>query len=403
MPANHAESSMKRILRAEFFHNRRWAKALLLVGFWTLVGCIYITSSTVIYLTVGAEQPYTIGRAVWTLLGWYTWIPTSLIVLWLVRRFPLERQTGFRYVGLHLLAAPLLSLFASILYTSMRMSYVAMGGAPGIIGDAAFWEVVSRVFLGSVTIDSVIYMTILVGVHAFEYYRRYREGALRAEQLKAELAEAQLHALSLQLRPHFLFNTFHTIAMLVREHEEDQATETIANLSAFLRYVLDSDGMQEVPLEKELEFLRSYVAVEKARFEDRINVRIQANDEARQALVPNLLLQPLVENAVRHGLRANGDAGTIEVDARREGDQMRLRVRDTGPGLPGDWSFEGNRGIGLTNTRARLERLYGENFHLTLTNGEDGGLLVTAVIPYARAAVDADRRAVPMKNGQVRA
>ena len=367
-------------MKTDSTFSQRWIQAGVLVGFWTLIACIYITSSTVIYLTVGGEQPYTPTRALWTLLGWYTWIPSTLIVLALVRRFPLDRESVLPNTLLHLVAAPCVSLFASLLFTGMR------GLQMWVQGDLLagwFSETLSRVFFSSVTLDSVIYITILIGVHAFEYYRKFRERELRASQLEAELAEARLHALRLQLQPHFLFNTFHTIAMLVRQQRDEEAVDTIAVLSDFLRYVLDNTGAQEVSLQQELGFLESYLAIERIRFKDRLDVQMNIAPEALQACVPNLILQPLVENAIRHGIEPAHRPGRIEVVARREGDQLRLRVQDNGVGLPEDWHLDEQRGVGLANTKTRLARLYGKNHLLEFSNAPDtGGLMVTIVIPY---------------------
>ncbi len=368
--------------------DRRWTQAGLLIGFWTLIGLIYITSSTLIDLTVGSDQPYTLERAVWTLLGWYTWIPSTLIVLAFVRRFPLDRDRLFPNVLLHLLAAPLVSLFASLLFTGMRGVRLWIDGEllTGWMGDT-----LSRVFLSSVTLDSVIYITILIGVHAFEYYRKFRERELRASRLEAELAEARLHALRLQLQPHFLFNTFHTIAMLIRQQRDDEAVDTIAVLSDFLRYVLDNTGAQEVSLKQELGFLESYLAIERIRFKDWLQVNVDVDDRALPACVPNLILQPLVENAIRHGIEPTHRPGRIDVVARREGDQLRLRVQDNGVGVPDDWSLDGQQGVGLANTQARLRRLYGPNHHLEFSHAPSGGLMVTIVIPFRAEAQPPDR------------
>lgn len=364
---------------------RRWVKASVLVGFWTLTALIYIASNTIIYLTVEVEpveasgQAFDVGRALWTLLAWYTWIPSTLIVLWLVRRFPLDRGRLVPNVLVHVIAAPAVSLFASLLFTAMRsVPMLVSGEAVG----AWFPDTLLGTFVRSVRLDAFIYLTLLVGVHAFEYYRKYRERELQAAQLETELAEARLHALRLQLQPHFLFNTFHTIAMLVRQQRDEEAIETITVLSDFLRYVLDNTGAQEVSLRQELDFLESYLAIERIRFKNRLDIRIDVEDAALDAQVPNLILQPLVENAVRHGIEPAHRPGRIEVVARREGDRLRLRVQDGGVGLPAGWSLDTHGGVGLTNTKARLERLYGAAHHLAFSNAPGGGLTVTIVIPY---------------------
>lgn len=345
-------------------------------AFWTLVGVTYASIGYVAYLAVDSVPGQ--YSFLWVVLGWYTWIPATLIVVWMAQRFPIERQRWFYAIPLHVFGAAATSLFASFLYTCMRGTALLFSGMP-----FDFSERMLDVFTRSVALDSIIYLTALVGVSAFQYYRKYRERELRTSQLEAELAAAQLHALKLQLQPHFLFNTFHTIAMLVRQQRDDEAVDTIAVLSDFLRYVLDNTGAQEVTLHRELDFLESYVAIEHIRFKDQLRVETDIDPAAVNASVPNLLLQPLVENAVRHGIEPSPRPGRIHVDARREGDQLRIRVRDNGIGLPDDWRMDDCRGVGLANTEARLRRLYGNDFRFELTNGpSDEGVLATIVIPY---------------------
>lgn len=356
-----------------------WLKGgLLLAGFWLFVGVLDASMVYVSHLLTG-EALSEGFEPVWTVLAWSTWIPTSVIALWFMRRFPVTHRTWYYAVPIHVVGAAVCILFLSALYTAMRGAEALLTQTAGF----AYFDYLLTSFAQLLALDSIIYLGGLVTVHAFMYYRRYRERTLQAERLKSDLAEAQLHALSLQLRPHFLFNSFHTIAMLVRRHEEERATETIASLSDFLRYILEGDGIQEVPLKQELDFMKSYVAVEKARYGDQLDVRVDAEAEALRALVPNLLLQPLVENAIRHGLRPVERPGGIDVEARREGSHLRLRVQDNGRGLPDGWRLEEQRGVGLSNTKARLRRLYGSDHYLNLHSppGEEG-LTVTIMLPY---------------------
>ena len=368
-----------------FPDRRRWVQALLLVGFWTLVACIFILSELVLTWTGANEEPLTTHRALFTLLGWYTWIPSTLIVLALVRRFPLDRVRNLWGVAVHLLAAPMVSLFASVLFTGMRGVEFWWLGQSFENGAGAY---LLGVFQRSVALDSVIYLTILLGIHAVAYYRQVRERELQAARLETSLAEAHLRALRLQLQPHFLFNTFHTIAMLVRDGRDDDAVDTIAALSDFLRYVLDQTGEQEVPLWQEINFLESYLDIEHIRFHDVLQVHIDVDPRAETALVPSFLLQPLVENAIRHGIEpAPSHRGSIEVTARRDGKHLALEVRDDGVGLPENWEMSDATGIGLANTRDRLQRLYGTDHEFTLTNARNGGLVATIRLPYSDVSV----------------
>lgn len=224
---------------------RRLRIGLLLVGFWMLFGLLYGGMHYVGAVITGATAQF---HPIWSVLAWSSWIPTTLLTVWFARRLMVTRGNWYFTVPAHLLGAMICSLFAAGLYTGMRAIEAFLSSATGF----SYLPYLRNVLGGSLAIDSTLYLTIVVGVYAFEYYRRYRERTLQAQQLETDLVEAQLHALGLQLQPHFLFNSFHTIAMLVRQHEEERATETIANLSDFLRYVLEGEGAQEVPCSRKL-------------------------------------------------------------------------------------------------------------------------------------------------------
>jgi len=218
---------------------------------------------------------------------------------------------------------------------------------------------------------------ILFGIrHGVEYYRRDRARELRASQLEARLAQAQLQLLQMQLQPHFLFNTLHAISTLMYRDVE-RADRMISRLSDFLRLTLSSVGMQEVTLKSEMEFLDKYLEIEQERFGDRLQVRRTIEPEALDLLVPNLVLQPLVENAVRHGIAPHPAGGRIEIGARRKGSALAIEVTDDGSGCPG----EIREGGGISMTRARLERLYGSEFRFDLGNAPDRGFRVSLTIP----------------------
>jgi LytS/YehU family sensor histidine kinase len=219
-----------------------------------------------------------------------------------------------------------------------------------------------------------------------DYYRKYREREKRATQLEAQLVQAQLQALKMQLHPHFLFNTLHSISALLHEDAE-AADRMIARLGEFLRLTLEDTGQQEVTLQKELEFLKCYLDIERIRFQDRLTVRYDIDPETLDALVPNLMWQPIVENAIRHGIAPRSGAGCIELRSKRLGPKLQLQVKDDGPGLRNEPGSGGdlNEGVGLANTRNRLRQLYGRNHWLGLCNGLDKGLVVTLEIPFKQA------------------
>ena len=215
--------------------------------------------------------------------------------------------------------------------------------------------------------------------------RRARDEGMRASQLESQLMRTRLEALRAQLNPHFLFNALNTIAMLVRRQARDDALRGIVSLSDLLRRSLDEQSAQLVPLRAELPAVESYVAIERLRFRDRLRVRLDVAPETIDALVPGLLLQPLVENAIKHGVARRGDGGTVEVRSRREADMLVLEVADDGPGFPGGWGPASSGGIGLANTRERLERLYDGAYRFDAGAREGGGARVTIRIPFRLA------------------
>jgi two-component system LytT family sensor kinase len=224
--------------------------------------------------------------------------------------------------------------------------------------------------------ELLVYWVIVLISHAAAYYQRYREGELRASQ-------AQLQALKMQLHPHFLFNALHSISALVHS-DPDAADKMIARLGDFLRLTLDSAAAQEVSLRQELEFLNCYLDIERTRFRDRLTTEIHADPQVLDCVVPNLILQPIVENAIRHGVSQRAAHGHVEVRASRAGNALRLEVRDNGRGLPvGDEAGRGKQGggVGLANTRARLQQLYGGAYRFELQNAPAGGAVVTLELP----------------------
>ena len=226
---------------------------------------------------------------------------------------------------------------------------------------------------------------LLGAVYCAAYYGRYRERELTASRLQGQLAHAQLQALRMQLNPHFLFNALNSISMLVRGNRNDEAVRMLAGLGDLLRGVLEEDRPNEVPLREELDFLGRYLAIEQIRA-GRLQVLVEVPPELMEACVPNLILQPLVENAIRHGIARSSAAGLVEIGAWRENGSLLLSVRDDGPGLAGAES--GREGVGLSNTRARLARMYGDRQRLELANAEGGGARVTIRLPYVQAPAE---------------
>lgn len=359
--------------------NQQWTYAGLVVAFWTLVATIFIIANGLqAWVDPSPAATFSLRDVLLTLAGWYTWIPCSMVAWVLVRRFSIEQARDAASIAIHLVAAPAICMLASALFTGVRIIETHYFGGPPL--PLSTGELLQATFLRSLGFDMFIYLTIFVGAHALAYYRRSQDYRIRTSQLETELAEARLKALRLQLQPHFLFNTFNTIAMLVREERTDDAVRSITMLSEFLRYVLDHSDAQEVPLEREVTFLKNYLAIENVRFPTSLRVQIDVPTPLHGAAVPMLILQPLVENAIRHGIEPSpARRGALVVRARRRDDRLCLEVHDNGVGLR---QAQVEDGIGLSNTKDRLRRLYGSAQAITLDNRPHGGLSVIISLPF---------------------
>jgi sensor histidine kinase YesM len=237
--------------------------------------------------------------------------------------------------------------------------------------------------------EMMTYWTIVGVGMAIKYMHEARARELSAAQLETRLVEARLHTLQRQMQPHFLFNTLNTISALM--HRDVEAADAmIARLSDLLRMSLQRVGVQEVPLKEELDFLSKYLEIEQTRFRDRLTVVFDVQSDTLHALVPNLLLQPLVENAIKHGIGPRPTPGQITVRARRNGAMLELDVQDNGVGLSAARLTDFNRGVGLSNTRSRLDHLYGSLHRFEFRQPAEGGLLVCIAIPMAELASEMD-------------
>lgn len=355
----------------------RWG---LIFGVWTVYGLL---NSGQAY--VGAHLAGRTAMTFWTAMllqlpQAYMWALATPLILWLGRRFPFERGRWPGSAAVHILIC-LSFVFLLDLGFAFHTSNVRPPETPQPLLAQAV-----RLFVWWVFADGLLYWMVLIVGYAVERDRRYRERELTASQLETQLVQADLQALKAQLHPHFLFNALHTIGSLVRTGDREAAVKVTAGLGDLLRRVLDGASQQEVPLKQELEFIRNYLEIEQLRFRDRLKVTINVDPAVLDAKVPHLILQPLVENAIQHGIAPHLFAGLVVVGARRVNDRLCLVVRDDGPGVGnGDTT---RPGIGLSNTRARLTRLYGEDFALDVDNAAEGGLEARIELPYQLAAAE---------------
>ncbi|MEP6732838.1 MAG: histidine kinase [bacterium] len=304
----------------------------------------------------------------WLFLGALIPIASSL-----ARRFPLRRES----VAITLLAHFCGSL---VLCLGWAGAGVLLRYALGLQWNMTFGDQLASWVLTSLPWSVFMYFTALGCMYAFTYFTEAREQEAQSARLSAQLAEARLGALRMQLNPHFLFNSLNAIGVLVRDSNTVAASRMIELLGELLHSVLRADARHEVPLAEELTFLGRYLAIEQVRFSDRLRVRWTIGDDAKAALVPGFILQPLVENALRHGIAKRSEASTIEISAEREEGALVLRVRDDGPGLIPD--VDGVKGVGLANIRERLRTLYGDAGSLSLTHSTELGTVATIRIPW---------------------
>lgn len=354
---------------------------------------------------------------------WLVWLPLLPLTVWLARRFPLDRARPVLSIAVHLMACAVV-VFACQAFAPGRPPAAREretggppprnGGGPppwgrgpregppprdegpvprrgppprddvrpgrprGLFGPQAFRGM----------LDVLVYGGVVSLTHAIALLRRSRQRERRALELEASLSRARLDALRLQINPHFLFNTLNAIASLIHTRPE-AADEMIGSLSELLRATLQGAGHHEVPLSQEMEMLRLFMDIERTRFGDRIRFVEDIDPATLKAMVPSLALQPLVENAVRHGLEPRVEHGTVTVRARRDGERLILSVGDDGAGFSSDQDRDGRQGpggIGLANTRDRLRALYGEEQSLTIERGASGGTVVSINIPFHTAS-----------------
>jgi signal transduction histidine kinase len=312
-------------MKAQRLFDRRWLRAFFIIGVWTLFGVFLASQSTLAFSR--RERPFSWQRILLVEMAFaYIWAVLTPPVLWLARRFPIERGRLPGSLTVHVLASIVIG-FATRAFRDLMFVYFVSGYDGALPWTKLFFN--SYLFFDYGTL---LYWMMLLVSYATNYYRRYRVGEVRATRLEAQLATAQLHALKMQLQPHFLFNTLHSISALV--HKDPQAADKmIARLGDFLRLTLDSAGVQEVSLHQELEFLKCYLDIERIRFKDRLSVQMNIEPQTLAARLPNLILQPIVENAIRHGIAPRTDAGRIDIEARRFNGTLQVQITDNGPGL----------------------------------------------------------------------
>ena len=327
-----------------------------------LAGCSAIRALQEVTFVLSTRQVSWYFAVIWTLPSWLFLVPLAAGTVVLARRFPFERRNRVQSVFVHLVACVAFALVHLVGITPVRAL---------IAGEPLIWARLAQVFL--VAFRLLFYLDVLTYWAIVGMYL-----ALHYSNLRTSLAEARLAALRAQLNPHFLFNTLNAISTLALIGDQAAVTETLGRLSSLLRAALD-EQTEEIPLAREMEFLDDYVAIQQIRFADRLRVERKIAPDTLGGLVPTMILQPIVENAIKHGVNRQRGIGHVNVSAVRDNGSLVIEVRDSGPGfLP----VTPRDGIGLANTRARLDQLYGPDSRFECGSAAEGGASVRITIPF---------------------
>lgn len=338
---------------------------------WTLLGLLSalqgISVNSRFAPDVKLDYTWIFTRSLWS---WYSCALFTPAIFWVSRRFSLDQERRVRNLAIHFAAMIGFIVIKAFLYTEVahqaRLAPPTFTAKVEIVGDAF------SLFL--------VYWTIVACAHAWDYYNRFRDRELRASRLETRLVQVQLDALRAQLHPHFLFNSLNALSTLIHK-DPDAADQMVIRIGEMLRQSLDGSAPQEVTLRDELETMERYLAIMRVRLGDRLRVSVDVDAAALDAFVPNLLLQPLVENALRHGIGQRSDAGELDVSAHIENETLVIEVTDDGAG-PAEHVREG---VGMSNTRARLSQLYNSSSSLELLRAEGRGARSRVQLPYHTA------------------
>jgi two-component system, LytTR family, sensor kinase len=352
----------------------RW---VWIAAIWSCVGLFDATQTVFVMRSEGMHHAW-VRLFVTLLLWWLPWALATPLALRMGRRYPAAKWRRASTWGVHLATCFGIGLVSAGLTTSLEVTLNPWLNSAPTDPFAHLWL---HKFYSGLLSYVILYGTILLVGFLLDSRERLALQQTETARLNEQLSKAQLSALRRQIEPHFLFNALNAIAGLVREKRNDDAVSMIAGLSDFLRRVVADSDRQEVPLEEELEFAKKYLDIQKVRFAERLQFSVDVPKELFAAQVPNLILQPMVENAVKHGIAKRVQGGAIRIAAVRSNGRLELSVYNDGPGLAAGWE-QSHNGIGLVNVRTRLQSLYGEAFELSMRNREPGGVEVSLSVPF---------------------
>ena len=348
---------------------------------WIFLASCFTGQRYLEYEFQGAD-PSWLAMFVWEGSSWGVWGVLAVAISRMTQRFPMDRKGGMRFLPLYLVAAIFFSLLHLVcnVFISRELLSLFFGQYGSFLSDLQtnfFTRICWRLF---------VFTVIVIVSHRWEAQRKFRSEEVKVTELRMQLVQAQLEALKMQMHPHFLFNTLHSLCELIHR-DVSAAEEMVVRLGDFLRLTLNDSRRHHVPLRQELEFLQCYLEIEKIRLQERLSTHVEVDPALLNLEVPNLILQPLVENAIQHGIAPRSLPGKLEVRAVQVDSVLQIEVQDNGPGFPINANLESyfQKGLGLSNTRARLEKMYGTNQRLILKNAPSGGWIVLLEIPIQKA------------------
>ena len=357
---------------------RRWRALLIGLGVYILIILFFSTdtyfSSKIKGMNISFREQF-----IYYAERWLSWAVLTPLIVFLTRRIPFSRSRWPAALAFHIVGGIAFTLLQTLAYMGLRYFDIIAGIRESILVGRFL-----NAYFAFYQYNVLTYAAIVGIAIAADYYRRSRENELKTAQLETRLAGAELQALRMQIHPHFLFNTLHAVSALVHGNP-DAADRMINRLSDMFRLSLESSSSQEITVENELEMLKPYLEIMDMRFGDRLKIIVDFPEETREALVPNLILQPLLENAVRHGIAPKPEGGTVTVRGLRKGDRLLIEVADDGRGFQGESTELLRNGLGLSNTKERLALLYGKNHGFDLGRGSQGGACVVLDIPFRTA------------------
>ncbi len=352
---------------------KRFVTFLMLLFFLFIISLLSTTQHYMKSLLRGNKEVF-FNELIYNFISWLPWILFVPVIFYLAGRFQIKQNKIYVTVPVHITAAICMTVIHAVCHAYINTFFNNFNHELNI---NTFFYVSVYLF----NINFLVYFIILGSHFLFDIYQKYREREMNSLRLQNQLTAARLEVLKIQLHPHFLFNTLHTVSALI-PRDPDAADRMIGLLSDLLRMTLESSQKQEIPLKEELEFLKIYLEIEKSRYQERLNVKFDVYPEILDVLVPNLLLQPLIENSVRHGISPRAEGGNVIITIKKVNGNLFIEIGDNGVGLKKSDSTKIIEGFGLKNTRERLRQLYGNEFYFEIKNAENGGCIVNIEIPY---------------------